>query len=110
MSQNLQSCINKLKVISVIKNEKTRKKVLQDLFDNCLYEALNEIATNTVNQKVPLSLKQKQSLRRHKLKLQKLAHFTKNKTKRKKLTIQSGGYLQFIIPAVASVLTSFLKK
>jgi hypothetical protein len=71
---------------------------------------MNEIATNTVNKKLPLSLNQKKSLRRYKTNIQKLSCFTKNKTKRKKQLVQSGGFLPFIIPAVASVLTTLLTK
>jgi hypothetical protein len=110
MSQNLQHCMNKLKVISLIKNETVRKKVLNDLYDNCLYKALNEIATNTVNKKVSLNSKQKQSLKKYKTNIHKLSTFTKSKRKRKNLVVQSGGFLPFIIPAVASILTSLLTK
>ncbi len=59
MSNNLKNCMSKLKVISKIKNPVLRKKVLLDLSDDCLYKALNEIAVNTVKQKVSIKSSKK---------------------------------------------------
>jgi len=108
MSVNLRKCMNKLKMIASIKDEKTRKNVLSKISDDCLYKALHEIAVNTVAQKVPLSAKLKKSLRKHKIKIKKLSCKTNNKKKRKKLVIQSGGFLPILIPAVASIITSLI--
>ena len=69
---------------------------------------MNEIAVNTVNKKVPLSEKDKKSLRKYRIKIKKLACFTKDKKKRKRLVVQSGGILPFLLPTIASVLTSLI--
>jgi hypothetical protein len=81
-----------------------------ELNDDCLYKALNEIAVNTVNKKVPLSQKQKTSLKKYKIDIEKLSCYTKNSAKRKKLVCQSGGFLPILIPTIASVLTTLLTK
>ena len=109
MSRNLKNCMHKLKVISQIKDSKIRKKVLTSMADDCLYKALNEIAINTVNKKVPLSIGQKKKLRKYRIKIQKLAIPTSNRKKRKQLVIQSGGFLQFLIPAVAAILPEIIR-
>jgi hypothetical protein len=110
MSKNLVYCIEKLKLISMIKNEKVRKKFIAEIFDDCLYKALNEISVNTIAKKIPLNIQQKKHLRKHQLTIKKLACYTKNKRRRKNLTVQSGGFLPILIPAVASVLTTLLTK
>src|SRR5258708_11319180 len=108
MSKNLKNCMQQLQFIAKIKDSDLRKKVLKNVADDCLYSALNEIALNTVNKKVPLSAIDKKSLRKHRVKIQNLACFTKNKKKRKRLVVQSGGILPFIIPTIASILTSLI--
>lgn len=108
MSKNLNYCIEKLKLISKISDPKLRKKVLLNLYDECLYKALHEVAVNTVKSKVPLSTKQKKQLIKYKINIQKLACPTKIKNKRKRLVLQSGGFLPILIPAIASILTSLI--
>ena len=108
MSKNLVNCLGKLKTISKIKNSTKRKKALNLNYDECLYKALNEIAVNTVKRRVPLSIKQVNKLKKHKLNIKKLSCRTKNKKKQKQLVVQSGGFLPVLIPAIASILTSIL--
>jgi len=102
--------MQKLKIISQIKDSKLRKKVLISLADDCLYKALNEIAVNTVSKNLPLTAKQKKGLRKYRSHIQKLATPTNNKALRKKLVVQSGGYLQFLIPAAAAIISSIISR
>jgi len=108
MSSNLQLCMEKLKIISKIRDVRLRKRILSEIADDCLYKALHEIAINTVNRKVPLSRPAKISLRKYKSHIQSLTRDTNNKKQRKRLVVQSGGFLPILIPAVASVLGSVL--
>ncbi len=71
---------------------------------------MNEIAVNTVKQKVNLSKVQKKALKKYKIDIEKLSCYTKNSSKRKKLVGQSGGFLPILIPTVASILTTLLAK
>ena len=57
MTNNLNNCIEKLLIISKIKDPNLRKKVLVEVSDDCLYKALKEIAINTVGNKVHLQKK-----------------------------------------------------
>lgn len=108
MSKNLKSCIEKLKFIAQIKNPLLRKKLLTQISDNCTYQALHEIAVNTVKGKVKLSNNQKRKLNKYKKLLHALSKPTKDLKKKKKLTIQSGGFLPILIPTVASIITSLI--
>lgn len=109
MSCNLKKCINKLLVISKVKNLSLRKKLLKDIScDEKVFAALQEIALNTVHSNVPLETPVKKKLRKYKKDILKLTKKVKSKRKQKSLVVQSGGFLPFLIPAVLSVLTSVL--
>lgn len=104
MSKNLKSCFEKLKFISSIKNTSLQKKLLAQVSDNCMYQALHEIAVNTIKGKVNLNSNQKRNLRKHKKHIKALSRKTKDYKKKKRLIIQSGGFLSLIIPAIAALL------
>ena len=108
MSLNLRKCMEKLKTLASIKDDKVRAKALADVSDSCLYKALHEIAVNTVGKKITLSPKVKKSLRKYNLKIKKLSCKTKDTKKQKKLVVQSGGFLPILIPAVTSIITSLI--
>jgi len=102
--------MEKLKIISKIRDSQLRKRVLSEIADDCLYKALHEIAVNTVKRNVPLSRPAKISLRKYKFHIQNLARKTKDRKQRKSLVVQSGGFLPILIPAVAAILGSLINK
>lgn len=106
MSSNLHECIPKFKKVIRIKDPIKRKEQLSKIANSCIYKALNEIAINTVKKKVPLSEKDKEQLQKDQIKIVKLACYTTEPNKRKRLITQSGGILPILIPAVASILTT----
>ena len=111
MSKNLIHCYEKLKFISEIKDEKLRKKLLNRVGDNCLYNALHEIAINTLKGRIPLNSNQKRKLNKQKKLLINLSKNTKDNIRKKKLVKQSGGaLLPIIIPAIASIISSLISK
>jgi len=110
MSKILKSCFPKLSFICKIKDPKLRKKLLINIADNCLFQALHEIAVNTIKGRVPLSNSQKRKLSKHKSTLSKLAKNGKPNKKGKLILIkQSGGFLPILLPAIATVLSSIIK-
>ena len=103
-------CIKYLDLIAKIKNTKTRKAVLKDFSSKAeIFEALKEIATNTINKNVPLTSLQKKKLRHHKKIIIALSQKKNksNKTK-KKLVEQSGGFLPVLIPIIFSIVDQLL--
>ena len=108
MSENLKTCLGKLIVLSHIKHKNERLRILSTIIDQCLYNAIREIAINAVHGNIKLSPPQKQKLRKHKKIILTLAK--PNNTKlNKKLALQSGGFLPILVPAVAAFLGSILK-
>lgn len=109
MSKILNNCFPKLNFIAKIKDPKLRKKLLASLADNCLFQALHEIAVNTVKGTVPLNKSQKRRLAKHKNVINKLAKIQSSKKRKLILIKQSGGFLPIILPAIATVLSTLLK-
>ena len=111
MSSNLNKKIDLLKVIAKISNNKLRNSVLNDLaVDDNFFNALQEIALNTVKGRVPLTPKQKSRIKSKKA-IHCLAcppkQILDNKKKRKKLVSQlGGGFWSLIIPALVALLAA----
>ena len=90
-----------------------RSRILKEMGgDKTVYNALHEIAFNTIkgNYKLPNSHSKK--LKAYKPLLQQFC-MSKNKScakKRKHLIEQSGGFLPILIPALATVLSSIISR
>lgn len=111
MSENLQAWLKHLKLISSISNSKKRNAKLKTFADNpSFYEALSEIARNTINMNIPLKNNQKRKLRKHSKIIKELSQKRKrSKPIRKKLINQSGGFLPILIPTVISILGELIR-
>lgn len=105
MSQNLRRTIVLLEFVSKIKNKKLRYQNLQILGSNInVIKALREIAFNIVNKNVDLPIHTKRKLKNHKAVLVALSKKARSKSYRKKLVVQAGGALPFLIPLVLNLL------
>ena len=108
MSDNLQRTIHILKLISEVKNTKTRNALLKDFSSNTkLRKALREIASNVVKRNIPLSQADKKRLRKFEKVIYDLSRYKSNK-KTKELFCQSGGFLPYLIPIVLSLLPKLI--
>ncbi len=111
VSKSVVSTIPFLKVVSRLP-DKSRKIVLNDLSeDQTVYDALSEIAHNTIKGNVKLKKSQSKKLKHHSNVLKQLCCLKnkKNIQKRKKLVVQSGGFLPILIPSIAALLGSLIK-
>lgn len=109
MSANLTKCFYKLYIIANIKDKRIRDELLaKSACNNEIYSALSEIAKNVVAKNVPLTKAQKTKLKKYKRKIIALSCDTKDKKLRKRRVVQSGGFLNILLPAVASVLGPML--
>lgn len=109
MSQNLHNCFYKLFVIANIKDKRIRNELLAKIScKNDIYSALSEIAKNVVAKNVPLTRSQKIKLKKYKKKIIALSCDTKDKKIRQNRVVQSGGFLNILLPAVASVIGPLL--
>ena len=115
MTDNLKECMDKFLFLISIKDEKLRKSVLKTISDDCLFKGLQEIAKNyhtTIKPKLNAKFKKVMKGKNEKninAFLNKSKKFKSFKSK-KKLMTQSGGWLPFIIPTVASIITSLINK
>lgn len=104
MSKNLKKCYQKLKFISQIRNSGLQKKLLKEISNECTYQALREIALNFISG----NLDDKKVKKYSKL-LKNLTKKNITKTHKRKLVVQSGGFLQYAIPIIGTVLGEILK-
>lgn len=98
-----------MQLLCTVKKEKLRKSLLADLgVDDQLFDALQEVALNTVKGRIPLS-----KVQRAKIKCKKAIHclacpnksILKSSRKKVKLVQQlGGGFWAFIIPTLISML------
>lgn len=70
--------------------------------------AICECTLNVLNGNIPLSSKQKRSLVKYKTALRKISTKKGSLFTKKKLIVQHGGFLNILIPAALTVLTSLI--
>ena len=110
VSQSVRKTIPLLNVISKL-SKPNRKKVLSEVGgDDMIYKSLREIAHNTIKGNVKLNKFQKAKLKPYSRTLKDLCTSPKCSKRRKKLVVQSGGFLPILIPAVASLIASLVAK
>ena len=107
MSMNLRECLNILKAIAKIKNARIRKEVLKNFEgEECIYNAIREIALNTRNGNIKMTQAQRKKLLPHKKFIKGCSEKAKTKSKRKRLVVQSGGFLPYLIPIALSLIST----
>lgn len=110
MSSNLRSALPLLKTLAGLKTKKFRSKVMNEVSgDPMIQKALREISKNFVKRKIKLNKQQIQGLRPHKRTIAGLAKRNVPKARRKKLVVQSGGALPFLIPIVATIIGELIR-
>jgi len=112
ISNSLKKSFPLLKITAGM-NKENRAKILKDLGgDKTVYNALYEIAHNTIKGNYKMPNAQSRKLKPFKPLLQQFC-IGKNKScakKRRKLIEQSGGLLPILIPALATVLSSIISR
>ena len=104
----MKKVIDNLDVLKVLSkaNKKLRCAIIRN--GNCdLINALVECVVNVLHGNVNLSEQDRKNLAKFRFQLRKLAK-TVNLNDRKKLIVQYGGFLQFILPAIISGIASIV--
>lgn len=86
-------------------------KLRRSILENCdtdLIKTFSEIAINTLQGNVNISKKTKADLEKYKSKLRKLACPKTSATIKRKLLVQSGGFLPTLLSIVATTILSSL--
>ncbi len=109
MSQNLRNCLKDLEFVSKIKCNKTKKNLLKYMSNSPkYYMALREIALNVIKGNVGTDKKTKNRLRKNKRVICELVKSKNCLSKRKKLVVQSGGWL-WLVPLISTVIDLVLQ-
>lgn len=87
---------------------KLRKDLIKKFPQSCI-NCICECCLNTLKGNVPLNSQQKKSLSRHKHTLRLLADKKVPVNKKRKVLIQKGGFLNILLPAALSVLTTLIR-
>ena len=101
---NVLKCSKKLNTISKIKNIKKRTKIIREAED-CVIDAISEIAKNCLNGNIPLKTCDFEKLSKYHLILKRLSRKSKA-GQRKNLIIQTGGFINLLIPAALALISS----
>jgi hypothetical protein len=98
--------------VSKIRNAKTRALVLRDLsVKDCYYDAVHEITINALKGNIPLKPFEQKGLKKHKRRIKALVCAKRaSKKVKSRAFVQSGGWIQFLIPAVGALLGGILNK
>ncbi len=100
MSDNLKKVIQTLYMVAKVRGKKKREALLRGMSkDPSIYLALQEIAYNTLNKNIKLTLSHHKRLRGYKRLLEELANGIKAKYK-KRAVVQSGGFLPVLIQTI----------
>lgn len=82
---------------------KLRSAILKSVDDDFI-KTLHEIAYNTLNKNNPITTKQKDSLKRYKTPIRKLACPKQTLQQKRKLVVQNGGFLPALLGSLFSGL------
>ena len=103
--EKLEKNIHILKLLSSC-NKKLKKSLITK-GDKSLILTLTECILNTLNGNIEISQKDREKLLKHKYTLRKTLKV--KSIKGKKVLLQKGGFLQYILPAAITVIISLLE-
>jgi len=108
MTNNLRECMKDLLLLS--KYKKPRRDVVLEHLANkeCIWNAIREIAHNVIRKNIKLKRKQKKRLNKYSKVIKGIANGTNNKGRRKRLLQQTGGFIQWLIPVIATLLPNVI--
>jgi hypothetical protein len=109
MSDNLKKCLNELKLAMQYKHKPTRNAILKFLSNKkCIYNALREISMNILNKQIKLKNHHIRKLNPHVKTIKALGKGVKHRRTQQKLVLQSGGFLPWLLPLVASAIPAVI--
>ena len=102
--------LNCAKELDVLVKEKdiTKRAQLLKNFEDCVINAISEIAKNCLSGNIPLTKEDFDKLTKYHIILRKLSQKSPVK-RRKKLIVQSGGFIDTLIPSALCLITSVVK-
>ena len=93
-----------LRLLQICPNRE-RSKLIRKLPNSCI-KSVCECVLNVLQGRIRLSKQQKAKLSRHKHTLRKVIYKKTSLASKRRLIIQKGGFLQYLIPAALSTLST----
>lgn len=107
----LRDCLHRLDAVARTKGARKRALLLREMsHDHKIADAMQFLAQNTINMRIPLDRKHKVKLVKHHTVIRNLARKNISKQKKKELISQSGGWLPTLIPIVLSLASHIYDK
>ena len=103
------NCADELNSLVRIKDKKAKKELLLK-FNDCVINAISEIALNCLNGKIPLTKRQFHLLSKSQNILRKLTSKRLNNNIKRKILIQSGGFLPYLIHPAISLISAVVSR
>lgn len=100
-------CRKELQEFSKNKSPKKREQLVNSAKD-CVIDAISEISSNCLKGNIPLNKCKYSKLKKYKNALRNLQKPNLSRRTKRNIISQKGGFLQILIPAALSVLTSYL--
>lgn len=97
-------------LIALANSDKKTQKQLLKVLDDRVIRILAQIAQNVISGNIPLDKKQVKRLKRYKSTLRGLRDFKRTAVRRDILLNQTGGFLPFLIPIIASAVGGLIGK
>ena len=110
VSKHLRQALPMLDILTRLSKRKRMKELAEMGGEIKLYNALHEIAFNTIKGPVKLTEVQKRKIKPYRKTLEDLCKkkYKNCIKKRKELIIQSGGFLPIVLPTIVSLLSAIL--
>ena len=86
---------------------KLRRQLIGKVNNKCI-KTICECCLNTLKGNIPLTAQQKKKLSKHKGTIRKLSNRKLPLTKKRKIILQKGGFLNILIPTVLCVLSGLV--
>jgi hypothetical protein len=108
MSDNLKKCIKDFRTCIQYKGEPRNYKAMIKYLSHkkCVYNAMREISMNIINKKIKLNSKQRKKLAPYAKTIKRLKCGVKCKLHKRRLVQQTGGFLPWLLPLVATAITT----
>ena len=110
MSKNLRKCMKAMHIYCCTDSKKMKKSILEEMSKSeCFFDAMHEVVNNILLKNVKMTSADRRKAKHFIKIMNKIHRCPKKKFIKKKLVKQSGGFIQFILPILTSVISEVIQ-